>query len=105
MDYTDVELMANIEALSVDAIAAISAEQFTPCDELLLQRQHLIEQLVTLANPAQCPQTHTFLSQLMADDQAQITRLNALKSDIESQQVTTKRRSKSINRYLAIKQF
>ena len=105
MESTDVELMANIAALSADAIAAISTEQLALCDELLFQRQHLIEQLVALANPAQCPRTHTFLSQIMADDQTQITRLNAFKSDIESQQVTTKRRSKSINRYLAIKQF
>lgn len=105
MAPTDVELMANIEALSADLVVAISTEQFTRCDELLLQRQQFIEQLVALANPAQCPQTHTFLSQIMTDDQTQITRLNALKSGIESQQVTTKRRSKSINRYLAIKQF
>lgn len=105
MDCSDVELMANIKALSVDAIAAISSEQLALCDELLFQRQHLIEQLVALANPAQCPRTHAFLSQVMADDKTQITRLNAFKSDIESQQVTTKRRSKSINRYLAIKQF
>ena len=105
MDCTDVELMANIKALSADAIAAISTEQLALCDELLLQRQHLIEQLVVLANPAQHSRIHAFLSQIMVDDKTQITRLNAFKSDIESQQVTTKRRSKSINRYLAIKQF
>ncbi|QFI36576.1 hypothetical protein FR932_01385 [Moritella marina ATCC 15381] len=105
MACTDVELMANIKALSADANAAISAEELTLCDELLLQRQYLIEQLVALANPAQCPRSHAFLLHIMAEDQTQITRLNTLKSGIESQQVTTKRRSKSINRYLAIKQF
>ncbi|QUM77587.1 hypothetical protein HWV00_15960 [Moritella sp. 24] len=105
MDVTDVELMAHIDALSTDASEAIRAEQLTLCDQLLIQRQGLIEQLITLSDPAQNPRVHTFLSQIISDDNTQITRLNALKSDVESQQVTTKRRSKSINRYLAIKQF
>jgi len=105
MDVTDVELMALIDALSTDASEAIRAEQLTLCDQLLIQRQGLIEKLITLSDPAQNPRVHTFLSQIISDDKTQITRLNALKSDVESQQVTTKRRSKSINRYLAIKQF
>jgi len=105
MDVTDVELIAQISALSVQAKQAITAEQLSECDQLLIQRQLLIEQLVGQSEPAQCPVTHAFLTQLMIDDQVQITSLKRSKSALESQQVTTKRSTKSINRYLTIKQF
>ena len=105
MDITDVELMAQISRLSAQAKQAIIAEQLHECDQLLIQRQTLIEQLVILANPAQFPSTHTFLTQLMTDDQTQIASLKRSKSVLESQQVTNKRSAKSINRYLTIKQF
>ena len=105
MDITDVELMAQISAITTQAKQAIAAEKFTECEQLLIQRQVLIEQLVMLADPVQYPSTHTFLTQLMADDQTQVTSLNQSKSALESQQVTSKRSAKSINRYLTIKQF
>jgi len=105
VDITDVELMAQISSITTQAKQAIAAEAFTECEQLLIQRQVLIEQLVILADPAQYASTHTFLTQLMTDDQAQVNSLNQSKSALESQQVTTKRSAKSINRYLAIKQF
>lgn len=105
MSVTHVELMVNIEALSTEAKQAISIDQWALCDQLLIQRQGLIEQLVILSDPALCAETHAFLLQVMTDDQDQVMRLNTIKSNIESQQVTTKRSAKSINRYLAIKQF
>ena len=105
MAVTDVELMAQISTLSAQAKQAIIAEQLHECDQLLIQRQVLIEQLVIQSEPAQCPVTHAFLTQLMTDDQMQITSLKRSKSALESQQMTTKRSTKSINRYLTIKQF
>ncbi|PKH09541.1 hypothetical protein CXF93_01505 [Moritella sp. Urea-trap-13] len=105
MNLTDVELMAQISSLSGQAKQAVIAEQLTECDQLLIQRQILIEQLVKLENPAQSPSTRTFLIQLMAADQTQIAALKNTKSALESQQIINKRSAKSINRYLTIKQF
>lgn len=105
MDITDVELMAQISTISAQAKQAVVEEQLTECDQLLMQRQILIEQLVVLANPVQFPSTYTFLTQLMTDDQTQIASLKRSKSALESQQVTNQRSAKSINRYLTIKQF
>lgn len=105
MAITDVELMAQISLLSDQAKLAVVAEQLTECEQLLIQRQVLIEQLVKLKNPAQSPSTHTFLTELMAADQAPIAALKSAKSVLESQQVTKQRSAKSINRYLTIKQF
>jgi len=105
MDVTDVELIAKISAISTQAKQAIIEEQLAECDQLLIQRQVLIEQLVMCSHPAKFPNTHAFLTQLMIDDQTQIASLKRSKSALESQQVTTKRSAKSINRYLTIKQF
>ncbi|QUM79653.1 hypothetical protein HWV01_04660 [Moritella sp. 5] len=105
MNATDVELMAKISAISAQAKQAIIEELLAECDQLLIQRQVLIEQLVTRSNPAQSLNTHAFLTQLMADDQTQIASLKKSKLALESQQVITKRSAKSINRYLTIKQF
>ncbi|MDX2319106.1 MAG: hypothetical protein QNK26_00740 [Moritella sp.] len=105
MDITDVDLMSQISALSAQAKQAVIEDKLSQCDQLLIQRQILIEQLVILANPAQCPCTHAFLTQLMTDDQTQVTALKRSKSVLESQQVTNRRSAKSINRYLTIKQF
>ncbi|MGC3833141.1 hypothetical protein ACPSKX_01925 [Moritella viscosa] len=103
MDVTDVELMASISAISAQAKQAIIEEQLAECDQLLIQRQILIEQLVMRSNPAQSLNTHAFLTQLMADDQTQIASLKESKIALESQQVITKRSAKSINRYLTMR--
>ncbi|MFT7680585.1 MAG: hypothetical protein ACI935_000016 [Moritella dasanensis] len=105
MSVTDVELMAQISSLSAQAKQAVIAEQLAECDQLLIQRQILIEQLVALDNPDKSPRTRTFLIQLMVADQVQITTLKNTKSVLESQQVINKRSAKLINRYLTIKQF
>lgn len=105
MAITDVELMAQISLLSDQAKLAVIAEQLTECEQLLIQRQTLIEQLVKLQSPAQSPDIHTFLTELMTADQTQIASLKSAKSVLESQQVTNQRSAKSINRYLTIKQF
>lgn len=105
MDVTDVELMTKISAISAQAKQAIIEEQLAECDQLLIQRQILIEQLVMRSNPAEFPNTHAFLTRLMADDQTQIASLKRSKSTLESQQATTKRSAKSINRYLTVKQY
>lgn len=97
------ELMANITALSEQAKVARAADKLADCDELLVQRQHLLEQLVNL-EATLTPATHSFLTLLMADDQSQIRQLLQAKSELESQQATTKRSARSINRYLDIKQ-
>jgi hypothetical protein len=68
MDVTDVELMASISAISAQAKQAIIEEQLAECDQLLIQRQILIEQLVMRSNPAQSLNTHAFLTQLMASN-------------------------------------
>ena len=103
MSQLEAELMAAITVLSEQAKVARAAEQFADCDELLVQRQQILEQLVNL-EATLAPATQRFLTQLMADDQSQIRQLLQAKSEMESQQVTTKRSARSINRYLAIKQ-
>ncbi|MFT5880074.1 MAG: hypothetical protein ACI86X_001201 [Moritella sp.] len=99
----EAELMAGITALSEQAKLARAADKFADCDELLVRRQQLLEQLVNL-EATLAPATHIFLTQLMTDDQHQIRQLLQAKAEMESQQVSTKRSARSINRYLAIKQ-
>ncbi|NQZ91304.1 MAG: hypothetical protein HRT97_03045 [Moritella sp.] len=97
-------LMVDITALSEQAKVALLTEDFDNCDILLQQRQQFIEQLVNLTSPL-AVDTAAYLTQIITDDADEINKLTTAKLALESQQMTTKRRAKSIDRYLAIKQF
>lgn len=97
-------LMADITALSEQAQVAWLTGDFDNCNMLLQQRQGFIEQLVNLTSPL-AADTAEYLTQIIADDTGEINKLMTAKLALESQQATTKHRAKSINRYLAIKQF
>ena len=97
-------LMVDITALSEQAQVALLTEDFDNCNSLLQQRQEFIEQLVNLTSPL-AADTAAYLTQIITDDTGEINKLTTAKLELESQQMTTKHRAKSINRYLAIKQF
>ncbi|SQD80492.1 hypothetical protein [Moritella yayanosii] len=97
-------LMVDITALSEQAKVALLTGDFDNCDMLLQQRQQCIEQLVNLTSPL-AADTAAYLTQIITDDAAEINKLTTAKLELESQQMTTKRHARSIDRYLAIKQF
>jgi len=97
-------LMADITALSEQAQAVWLTGDFDNCNMLLQQRQGFIEQLVNLTSPITAD-TVEYLTQIIADDAGEINKLTTAKLALESQQVTIKHHTKSINSYLAIKQF
>ena len=96
--------MVAINALTAQLKQARLVEDFNHCDNLLDQRQSLIELLVTM-DEGLTQAVMQFLQRLLASDADEIVQLVTAQSAITAQQVAAKRSSKSINRYLDIKQF
>lgn len=104
LDNTDV-LIKEISALSLRAKGLLQEDNLAGVNEALERRQQLIQQLVELEQPDITTATRTFLQGLLADDETQLTQLEQLKAEVKSQQYTTRRSIKSINRYLDVKKY
>lgn len=98
-------LVKEISALSLRAKGLLQDDNLAGVNEALELRQQLIQQLVELELPDITTATRTFLQGLLADDETQLTQLERLKAEVKSQQYTTRRSIKSINRYLDVKKY
>lgn len=104
LDNTDF-LIEEVRALSLRASGLLQEENLAGVNEALERRQQLIQRLVELEQPKITMATRTFLQGLLADDETQLLQLEQLKAQVKSQQFTTRRSIKSINRYLDVKKY
>ncbi|MDO6524957.1 hypothetical protein [Motilimonas sp. 1_MG-2023] len=97
------ELTEKIEYLTCRASELIAGESIEELNQVLLQRQNLIEQLWNSANQsATTSEIKDFLLSIQARDAEQLSQLSLLKQTLKQQEQARKLANAKVSKYIAI---